>query len=108
LHDRLDGDAAQDVADRDAEVVAERGTHRDGHLRKVRRNREEDHPAQRLPEVQPFRKHVCHVGQLNPSDPDRTRGRAEDAEKERKRQIVEHEMILFLEAGMSVRPRLSP
>jgi hypothetical protein len=68
--DRLDGDTAEDVPDRDAEVVRERRARRDRDLRQVRCNREEDEPSDRLSDAEPVVEHVGRVRKLDACNPD--------------------------------------
>jgi hypothetical protein len=82
-HDGLDGDAAEDIADRDAEVVVERGAGGDRDLRQVRRDGEHDEPAQRLPDPEAGGENVRRVGQLHARQPHRDRRHGEDGDERR-------------------------
>jgi hypothetical protein len=84
-HQGLDRDAAEYVADGDPDVVADRGGHGDRDLRQVRRDRQQDHPAQGRAEVQAVIQHVGGVGQLDARDPDHAGTSGEDQHQVRQR-----------------------
>ena len=76
--DCLDGDAAQYVADCDVKLAACCGAVGDGDFRQVRGHREQDQPAEGLPEVEPVGQDVGVVRQRDPGNPDRGRAAHED------------------------------
>ena len=85
-HDRLQRDAAEQVAHGDTDVARHRRADGDGDLRQVRRDRQHDEPAQGRAEVQPLGQHVGLVGQLHPGHPDRRCRHDEDPQQQRQRE----------------------
>jgi hypothetical protein len=81
--DGLDRDAAEDVPDRDADVVRERCAHGDRDLGQVRCQREDHEPADRFAEAEPVVEHVGCVRQVDACDPDGA-GRADEYEHEKR------------------------
>jgi len=85
-HDRLERDAAQNVADGDADVMVQRGGRRDGDLRQVRCERQQDQPAQRFPQVEARVEGVRRVRQEDARHPHRPRG-GEDEQEDGQREV---------------------
>ena len=83
--DGLDGDAAKNVADGDVEVVGRGCADGDRDLGQVGRDREQDQPAERRPEVQPVGQHVGAVAEPGAGDPDHHHADDEDDEVGRER-----------------------
>src|SRR5262249_54137424 len=84
----LDGDAAEDVPDRDAQVMRDRGADDDRDLWQVRHDGQEDQAAERLPKSQPRLEHIRRVGELGAREPDRRSGGQEDDEQRGYRQRI--------------------
>jgi len=81
----LNGNAAQDIADGDIEVVVERGACRDRDLGQVGGDREEDEPAEGLPEPRARRQYIRGVGERRTRYPDGDGGNGEDSEQKGQR-----------------------
>lgn len=82
-NDRLDGDAAEDVADGDAELSGQGRADGDGELRQVGGDRERDEPAERAAEMETFGEHVGGVRQLDARVPDDGRTEQEQQQQHR-------------------------
>ena len=104
--DGLDRDPAEDVPDRDPEVVRERRRGRDRDLRQVRRDREQDRAAERLAEPEPDVERVGRARELDPRDPDRHGRNGEDQDERGEAQTREHE--LFLAGPSAGKLRIEP
>lgn len=73
-HHSLDRDTTEDVAHGYVDVMGQRRAGGDGDLRQVRRDRQQDHPAECGTEMPALREHVGRLRQLDPGDPDDGRG----------------------------------
>ncbi len=88
--DGLQGDAAEDVADRDLDLTARCSGDRDRDLGQVGGDGEHDQPAESVPEVQLVVQDVRGLGELDTREPDHHTRRDEDRKQDRQRQMCHH------------------
>ena len=91
---RLNRDPAEDVADRDPEVVRERRGGGDRDLRQVRRDRKQDRASERFPSPSRMSSASVELREQDSSDPDGRGRREEDQDERGETETREHAAVL--------------